>query len=272
VEIRPVDLAKSSWDCTLEDIEGSPPALRLGLRFIRGLGKRAEENLKRAWLSGGRFISLEDVCRRSGLRTKDLEKLAAAGAFETFCPGRRKALWEVLRVTKVKEERPLLQLLQIHLDGTQQVAENLDPIPEMTNLDKTLADYRTLGLSAGQHPMTYYRSYLSKKEIKSCGDLQYADDGTNLTVAGGVICRQRPGTAKGFVFITLEDETGMANIIIRPQLFEVYKQVILKNHFLAFEGRLQSSEGVINLLAEKVVALPPISNEKSLHLYARNFH
>jgi error-prone DNA polymerase len=274
VELRPVDLASSSWDCTLEDVDGGPPALRIGLRFIRGLGRRSEESLKRAWQAGGRFQSLEDVCRRSGLRPKDLEKLAAAGAFETFCPGRRKALWEVLRVTRVKEDRPLLRLLQLQqeLNGVIVVAENPDPIPEMTNLDKTLADYRTLGLSAGQHPMTYYRPFLSKKQIKACGDLQFADDGIHLRVAGGVICRQRPGTAKGFVFITLEDETGMANIIIRPQMFEEYRHVILKSHFLVFEGRLQSSEGVINLLAEKVVALPPISNEKSLHLYARNFH
>lgn len=270
VEIRAVDLGESSWDCTLEDIEGNVPALRIGLRFIRGLGRRAQDGLEHAWRSGGPFKSLEDVCRRSGLRIKDLEKLAAAGAFETFCPGRRKALWEILRITKMKEDRPLLRLL--NLDGAGLVAEAPDPIPEMSDLDKTIADYKTLGMSAGNHPMTYYRAWLDKKQIKSCGALRDEEDGANLTVAGGVICRQRPGTAKGFVFLTLEDETGMANIIVRPQLFEVYSKEILGCHFMAVEGRLQSSEGVINLLAEKVLVLPRISNEKALHLHARNFH
>jgi error-prone DNA polymerase len=271
VEIRPVDLAKSSWDCTLEDIDGKPPALRLGLRYIRGLGKRAHESLERAWKEGGAFTSLEDVCRRSGLRTKDLEKLASAGAFESFCPGRRKALWEVLRIAHGKEDPPLLKMLK-EQHGEAAIPSTPDPIPEMTNLDRTVADYRTLGLSSGQHPMTYYREWLDKRNIMACGDLETIADGTYLTVAGGVICRQRPGTAKGFVFLTLEDETGMSNVIVRPPLFDEYKQVLLNNHFLAIYGKLQSSEGVINLLAEKIKALPAISNEKSLHLYARNFH
>lgn len=271
VEIRPVDLAKSSWDCTLEDIEDKPPALRIGLRFIRGLGKRAHESLERAWKEGGAFTSLEDVCKRSGLRVKDLEKLASAGAFETFCPGRRKALWEVLRIARGCEDPPLLKLLK-QKQGDDAIIATPEPIPEMDNLDQTVADYRTLGLSSGQHPMTYYREWLDKRNILACGDLELVDDGTFITTAGGVICRQRPGTAKGFVFLTLEDETGMANVIVRPPLFDEFKQVLLNNHFLAIYGKLQSSEGVINLLAEKIKALPAISNEKSLHLHARNFH
>lgn len=271
VEIRPVDLAKSSWDCTLEDIAGKPPALRMGLRYVRGLGKRAHESLEHAWKEGGPFTSLEDVCKRSGLRTKDLEKLASAGAFETFCGGRRRALWEVLRIAQGREDPPLLRLLKEKF-GNSAVAETPDPIPEMNALDQTVADYRTLGLSSGRHPMTYYRDWLDKRSIRACGDLATEPDGAYLTVAGGVICRQRPGTAKGFVFLTLEDETGMANVIVRPQLFDEYRQVLLNNHFLAIYGKLQSDEGVINMLAEKIKALPAISNEKSLHLHARNFH
>ncbi len=270
VEIRRVDLAESVWDCTLEDIEGKPPALRLGLRYIRGLGTRAHQSLERAHKEGP-FSSLEDVCKRSGLRQKDLEKLASAGAFETFCPGRRRALWEVLRIAQGKEDPPLVKLLK-QMTGASAVAEAPEPIPEMTNLERTVADYRTLGLSSGQHPMTYYREWLQERGIRTCGDLSCEADGTYLTVAGGVICRQRPQTAKGFVFLTLEDETGMGNVIVRPPLFDQYKHVLLNNHFLAIYGKLQSDEGVINLIAEKIKALPPISNEKSLHLHARNFH
>jgi error-prone DNA polymerase len=271
VEIRPVDISKSTWNCTLEDIEGKPPALRIGLRYVRGLGKRAQESLEAAWRTGGPFTSMEDVCRRSGLRAKDLEHLAAAGAFECFCPGRRKALWEVLRLIKRLEEPPLLKAWREH-HQTQPSEATVDPIPEMNDIDRTIADYKRMGLSSGKHPMTFYRDWLNKKRINACGDLSQLPDGITTTVAGGVICRQRPGTAKGFVFITLEDETGMANIIIRPALFDQYRQVILNNHFLVFQGKLQSSEGVINLLAEKIKALPQINNERALHLHARNFH
>ncbi|HEY9792046.1 MAG TPA: error-prone DNA polymerase [Candidatus Obscuribacterales bacterium] len=267
VEIRPVDISNSLWDCTLEDRDGAPPALRIGLRYIRGLGRRAQQTLENAWQTDGAFLSLEDVCKRSGLRPKDLEHLAAAGAFACFCPDRRQALWEILRILKTKDEPPLLKLLRLTADGIDN-----DPIPPMNDIDCTIADYKRTGLSSGKHPMTYYRDWLQKKRIKSCGELEHHPDGAHLIVAGGVICRQRPGTAKGFVFLTLEDETGMANIIVKPALFEMYKQVLLNNHFLAIQGRLQSSEGVINLLAEKIHALPQINNERSLHLHARNFH
>jgi error-prone DNA polymerase len=267
VEIRPVDLAFSRWNCLLEDIDGAPPALRLGLRYVNGLGRRARESLERAWKDGA-FVSIEDVCRRSSLRPKDLEHLASAGAFSTFCADRRQALWEVLRLMKMKEEPPLQKALKLKFKDEELVPA----IPKMTELDCTIADYKHLGLSAGPHPMSYYRRQLQQQNIKSCGDLAQEPDGVNLTVAGGVICRQRPGTAKGFVFLTLEDETGMANVILKPSVFATFNQLILHNHFLVIQGRLQSSEGVINVLAELVYALPQINNERSLHLHAHNFH
>ena len=281
VEIRPVDASCSQWDCTLEandDGDGTILALRIGFRYVRGLGKRAEQSLKAAWQAGGPFVSLEDVCRRSGLRPKDLEHLASAGALAAFCQDRRQALWKVLRIVKRQEEPPLVKALRQLQSGEDSDADSnwanddADPIPMMSELDCTIADYKRLGLSAGRHPMTYYRQWLQERNIKSCGDLKDQPHGVHLIVAGGVICRQRPGTAKGFVFLTLEDETGMANIVVKPALFEECRLVILNNHFLAIQGRLQSDEGVINVIAEKVKALPQINNEKSLHLHARNFH
>lgn len=269
VEVRPVDITKSLWDCTLEDAVGCPLALRIGLRYVRGLGKRAQESLQKAWKENGAFVSMADVCLRSGLRAKDLEHLASAGAFAYFCPDRRQALWEILRILKNKTEPPLLKAWR---ERCQQAEAPVAAIPAMTEIDCTIADYKRLGLSTGRHPMTYYREWLNAKRIKSCGELAGQRSGTRLTVAGGVICRQRPGTAKGFVFLTLEDETGMANVVVRPSLFDEQRQVILNNHFLAIQGQLQSEEGVINLLAEKVKALPQINNERSLHLHARNFH
>jgi error-prone DNA polymerase len=284
VEVRQVDISQSQWDCTLEDslVDGGIPALRIGLRYVRGLGKRAQENLQKAWQEGGAFVSLADVCQRSGLRAKDLEHLASAGAFYRFCSDRRQALWEILRILKSKPELPLLRAWrerQSALLSKQDLQEcsdithaNVPAIPPMTEVDCTVADYKRLGLSTGRHPMTYYRQWLISKRIKSCGDLSSVPNGAKVTVAGGVICRQRPGTAKGFVFLTLEDETGMANVVVRPALFDEYRQVILNNHFLAIQGKLQSDEGVINLSAETIRALPQIQNEDSLHLHARNFH
>ncbi len=315
VEVRSVDLSRSAWDCTLEDVEGAAPVLRIGLRYVEGLGHKARSSLEKAWRQGGAFTSLEDVCRRSGLRQQDLERLALAGAFERFCPGRRRALWEVLAVVRRKEELPLLQAFKEMQAGKQQgrVAESslhgTDPvyrtgseiphakmplpagsdivdseprylavsdiaeqIPDMSALEETVADYRTLGLSVGQHPMAYYRKWLEGKDIKSCAELRQQGNGRRLAVAGGVICRQRPGTAKGFVFLTLEDESGMANVVVRPQVYERYIGIIRRNHFLVISGRLQLEEGVVNVIAEDVKALPRLSDDEALHLHAHNFH
>jgi error-prone DNA polymerase len=270
VEVRPVDLAHSSWDCTLEQESAEAiPALRIGLRFVSGLGPGAKTQLQKAWAKGGVFKSLEDVCKRSGLKNKDLERLASAGAFETFCKGRRQALWQVLKIASSKRETPLLNLLKKENDEQNEKEEFL---PSMTDLETTVADYNIMGLSTGQHPMVYFRSWAEKNKIYACAQLAAAENGRMLTVAGSVICRQRPHTAKGFVFITLEDETGTANIIIRPQTFDDYKQVILTQNFIAISGRLQLEEGVVNLIANSVHALPRLAMQEEIPITSRDFH
>jgi error-prone DNA polymerase len=142
----------------------------------------------------------------------------------------------------------------------------------MTDLETTVADYNIMGLSTGQHPMVYFRSWAEKNKIYACAQLAAAENGRMLTVAGSVICRQRPHTAKGFVFITLEDETGTANIIIRPQTFDDYKQVILTQNFIAISGRLQLEEGVVNLIANSVHALPRLAMQEEIPITSRDFH
>jgi error-prone DNA polymerase len=271
VEVLPADLAKSSWDCILEPGTKTPenpnpvPALRIGLHYVQGMGKRAKEALEKAWQQGGAFTSIEDVCERSGLGWKALQVLARAGAFETLCKGRRKALWEVLALAQKGKELPLLKALQLNDDNYKKAPD----IPEMTPLEQTAADYQTTGLSTGKHPMTFYRQWLKNNNIRSCGDLRVGTDGDRIVVAGGVIVRQRPGTAKGFVFLTLEDETGMANIIVKPKLFAAYRQVIVKNKFLAVRGILQIDQGVVNVVAEHVERLPTLNGDPNLP--SRNF-
>jgi len=267
VEVRPIDLASSKWDCTLEHEAGEVPCLRIGLRFVSGLGSAARASLEAAWNNGGAFQNLEDVCRRSGLKTKDLERLSSAGAFDTFCKGRRRALWRVLKVSREQSELPLLKLLQEKLSEKKETF-----LPMMTDLETTVADYNITGLSTGAHPMIYFRTWAQRNRVFACADLSKRSDGEMLTVAGSVICRQRPHTAKGFVFITLEDETGTANVIIRPQVFEEFSDVILTQNFLALTGRLQLEEGVVNLIANSAHVLPQLAISEEIPVVSRDFH
>lgn len=261
VEVRPVDLARSKWNCILEG-KGDSLALRIGVRFVQGLGERSRLCLERAWEEGGSFKSFDDVLERSGLTANELKILARAGAFESLYPGRRQVLWETLAKLKKKRDTPLLDLLSYK--------EPVADIAEMSELEEIVADYRMMGLSTGEHPMKFYREWAQERGIKSCAALKSAPDGEKLTVAGGVICRQRPGTAKGFVFMTLEDETGTANVIIKPQTFDQYRRTILGSSYLAITGKLQSDQGVINVLVEHAETLPALPGNP--HLPARNFH
>lgn len=278
VDVRPVDLAFSKWDCILEDNPGALPGLRLGLRFVSGLGNAARDTLEKAWSTGGTFQSLEDVCKRSGLRIKELEQLAVAGAFDSFCKGRRRALWRILKIAKGKDELPLLKLLAENAadkcNGERnENGENLEFfLPQMTDLETTIADYKATGLSTSKHPMIFFREWAQKHRIFACAELSGCENGQMLTASGSVICRQRPHTAKGFVFTTLEDETGTANVIIRPQVFEDYKETILGQNFIAVSGRLQLEDGVVNLIANSVHSLPRLAASDDIPVFSRDFY
>jgi len=281
VEVRPIDLAKSNWNCTLEADEvvsengmktKKTPALRIGLRFVDGLGRKAKEMLEKAWNRGGCFSTLEDVVNRSGLDPADLKILAKAGAFESLFPGRREALWEILgRLGRVRET-PLLDALMENLSPEEAAAFSKTHVvlPELSQIEKIGDDYRMTGLSATEHPMKFYRPWADENKIHSCLGISKATNGQQIKVAGAVICRQRPETAKGFVFLTLEDETGLANVVIRPQVFEQYRRVIRGSTFLCIEGRLQLEFGVANVIASHCEILPRLKGQPNLP--ARNFH
>ncbi|MEE8521382.1 MAG: error-prone DNA polymerase [Gemmatimonadota bacterium] len=265
VEVRPVDLARSLWDCTLEPPSRSgsaggaaqpqsgdqtaaattAPALRIGLRYVSGLGSKAQEKLEAAWASGGAFASVEDVVQRSGLGLPALKTLAGAGAFDTLWgPGRRSALWEVLGRLA---EQPLAPV----------ESRRRPKLREMKKVELVAADYMMTGLCTHGHPMEHLRDMLRANGVLSAEELKRAPRGSRVKVAGVVICRQRPGTAKGVLFITLEDETGFSNFIIYPDLFERSRRTVLRSPVLLIEGDVQNEEDAVNVMARRISAITP---------------
>jgi error-prone DNA polymerase len=227
-----------------------PPTVRLGLRSIRGLGSHAREKIERA-LADGPFISIRDVVHRSQLDRRALRFMAESGAFDAYVTDepaarrRRVALWRVLEAVR-GDAGPLA------LFPETKVPPGLPPhsAPEMTE-----ADYRMTGLSLNGHPMRHLRALLLPNGVLTACEATKQRDGARIAAAGLVICRQRPGTAKGFVFLTLEDETGMLNVVITPQRFEKQALLISRTPLLLVRGVLQIEQAVVNLKAEEFVAL-----------------
>jgi error-prone DNA polymerase len=238
-------------------------AIRLGLRHVSGLRQEIGRaiasahpaNLKvctttgvvKGASEGTRFASLDDLVSRTGLRRDELVTLADVGALNAFGYDRRSALWQAERAV-----RPSGELF----DGPslEEDPQNDDacPLRPMTEAERLVADYAGTGLTIGRHPMALRREELAMRGVLRAADLGAARQGRRVRVAGMVITRQRPGTAKGFVFLTLEDETGIANIIVRPDLFARHRLVIVEEPFLIVDGVLQNQDGVTSVRAEQV--------------------
>ena len=228
--------------------------MRLGIRSVRGLGAAARDRLERA-LAEGPFTSVEDVVRRSGLDQRGLRHLAEAGALDNLLPhepdvrARRAALWAVLDAAR-GDAGPLAPR------GRAPSAASAAPLPSMSRVELTEADYRMTGISLGGHPMSHVRGVLALNEVRSARDLlRNGRDGETVATAGLVICRQRPGTAKGFVFLTLEDETGLINVVVTPQRFERQALLISRTPLLLVRGVLQVEQTVVNVRAAQFRAL-----------------
>ena len=197
-----------------------------------------------------RFVSLDDLIARTGARRDELVTLAEIGALNAFGHDRRTALWQIERAVKKEGE-----LFKKTGDRRQETGElqktESSPLPEMTPVERVGADYAGTGLTVGPHPMSFRRRELAMRGVLRASELSRGRDGRRVRVAGAVITRQRPGTAKGFMFLTLEDETGVANIIVRPQVFASEKLTILEQAFLLVEGQLQIQDGVTSVKAER---------------------
>jgi error-prone DNA polymerase len=262
LRVLPIDVTRSGWDCRLE---GQGQALRLGLRYVTGLREAAGKHIEaeRARVS---FTSVADVAARCQLRDNELEALAHLGAFAAFGLTRRGALWQAAAVQKGEllghyVVRSLDNEDSCKLETSNLTTNNLSscPLPDMLPLDRTLADYANSGLTVGPHLMRHLRAALAREGVVCAADVQQLRDGRWTKIAGAVIVRQRPGTAKGFCFLTLEDETGIANAVVVPDLFQRYRAVIHTAALLCVEGPLQKVDGVIHVRARRLraVELPP---------------
>ncbi len=240
--VRPVDVTRSEWLSTVED-----GAVRLGLMTVKGFREAAARRLSAA--RGARpFDSVDDLAARAALAREELASLAEVGALEPLGLTRRGALWEVERAARPAGP------LWLGRPGPSEPS----PLREMTDEETVVADYRGTSLTVGPHPMVFRRNDLAQVGVTAAAGLARLPDGRRVRVAGAVIVRQRPGTAKGFVFLSLEDETGIANVIIRPPLFARARATIVHEAFVLVDGILQHQDGVISVRATAVSPLPPL--------------
>jgi error-prone DNA polymerase len=250
LEVRAVDVNQSAWDCTLEgdrngagaDQGATAPAgtllaLRMGLRWVKGL---AEADGKRI-ASAAPFVDLRDFARRTGLDQRKLQALAEAGALLSIAPSRRAALWDVLALAHEPKD-----LLPLRVAEPAPAFAALDPFEEIT------WDYRTTYHSPRGHPLAPLRQELRHLGLPPAHEVTKKKDGQRARYAGLVICRQRPGTAKGVTFLTLEDETGFVNVVVWQKLFDRFALLLKTAVFLGVTGKLQRQDGVVHVIADSL--------------------
>jgi error-prone DNA polymerase len=262
LKVLPADVLRSDWLCTLE-AGNSPRSVRLGLRYVKGLREEAARALVRA-RNERTFASIDDLAQHvPELRKNELVALAEVGALNSLGKGlgsqlkfhRRDALWQVERAAQ-----PVGRLL----DGIEEEDE-VSPLACMTPEERLVADFRGTGLTVGPHPMAYRRGEMNRLGVVRASDLERLANGRPTRVAGCVIARQRPGTASGFVFLSLEDETGIANAVITPDLYEQNRFAVAGERFLLIEGVLQKQDGVISVKARRVLPLRVTAAETTSH-------
>ena len=251
MEVRPPDIQFSDWDCTLEapeDPGAQHSALRLGLRQIKGF--REDEARLVTAVRGWGAASLEEYALSSGLSKRSLELLAEADAFRSLGLSRRDALWAVKGMAdEVGAERaaPII--------AAQSPKEAQVLLPFMSRPKEVAEDYRTTSLSLKAHPIGFFRKGLEQMRAIQCLALKGMRNGQRVSVGGLVLVRQRPGTAKGVVFLTLEDESGIANIVCWKDVFDLNRRTVMSASFLVVHGQVQSAEGVIHVVAERFTDL-----------------
>jgi error-prone DNA polymerase len=245
LRVLPVDVTKSDWPCTIE--VSAPPPMRLGFRYVKGLRQQAAEAIVRARAERP-FTSVYDLALRvPELRKDEMNMLAEVGALNPLREiHRRDALWMAERA--VRSVGPLLEPLE--------TIEGASPLARMTTEERLTADFRGTGVTIGKHPMAYRRPEMQALGVTPAAHLARIPNGRLVRIAGSVIVRQRPGTAKGFVFLSMEDETGVMNAIVTPDTYNRYRLVVVGEPFLMIDGVLQNQDGVISVKAGRVAALP----------------
>ena len=265
LRVKPIDVQVSEWACTMGHEADASLSLRLGLGYVKGLRRQSAEAIAGDRESCGPFRSAEDlVARVPLLNRKELTLLARVGALNNLdgVAHRRDALWQVERAGKL--EGPLLR------EKAEALREQRGSLPllQMSTQERLIADYAGTGLTIGKHPMAYRREQLRRRQILSAAELRTCRDGKFVRTAGCVIARQRPGTAMGFVFLSMEDETGIANVIVTPDLYERERLVVTRSKFILAEGPLQNQDGVIHVKATRLQSLA----DQTLAIHSHDFH
>jgi len=242
IRVLPVDINLSQARCT---VEGGK--IRLGFRYVKAVGEKAWQRIEEGRRQQS-YTSLDDFYARTRLDREAVENLILVGAFDFLNTPRRQLLWQMRLLV---QQPPTAVPLQLPIPRV--------PLPQMTLEDKVSADYQVQGLSAQHHPMEVFRSEVSKDKVLKSSDIVAIPSGTKVRVAGCVVCRQAPGTAKGHIFITLEDEHGLTNVILRPHVYEEYRQIARLEPVIVVEGTLQKHSGVVNVIAEH---LRPIERQQ----------
>jgi len=250
LRMLPIDVTRSEWLCTIEPVDGARPTMRMGLRYVKGLRERAGRAIVAARQARA-FGSIHDLARRAHLDRDELETLAAIGALASIGGTRRTNLW----AAAMPHPGPLFA------DPPGEPS----PLSEMTDVERLAADYAGTSVTLGRHPMTLRRAALRRRGVLSARELAGVQNGARVLVAGSVIVRQRPGTAKGFVFLSLEDETGIANVIVRPPVFMRHRLTLVSEPYLLVDGIAQQQDGVISVRAIGVKALPALGHHVPSH-------
>jgi error-prone DNA polymerase len=259
--VKPVDVACSQWNCSLENDEDGIH-LRLGLRYVRGMSQSAAEALVQA-RSLLPFTSIESLARRvPELSRNNLAMLAEIGALNRISPQvqlhRRDALWQVEKASR--KAGPLLREI-VEEDAPS-------PLPPMRTEERLIADYHGTGMTTGPHPMAYRRDELRARGICSAQELRNLPHGSHATIAGCVIIRQRPGTAKGLIFMTLEDETGHARVIVMPDFYDKNRAPVLHERFVLVSGEVQNVDETVHLKAQHIARL----DSEAIEIASHDFH
>ncbi|WP_241093339.1 error-prone DNA polymerase [Xanthomonas sp.] len=262
LQVRPVDVRYSDWDCGLEAYSADPtvqPAIRLGLRMVRGLAEDAALRLQQARAQAP-FRDLADLCHRAALDDKARDSLADAGALKPLAGHRHRARWAV---AGVEAQRPLFEALQATPE--RQVA-----LPLPTQGEDIRADYATIGTTLGKHPLSLLRRQLAARRYRHSADVRTLPHASAVAIAGLVTMRQRPQTASGVTFLTLEDEHGLVNVVVWRRLADRQRQALIESKLLAVRGRLETADGVRHLIAGHLEDLTPLL--LGLDARSRDFH
>jgi error-prone DNA polymerase len=249
LRILPIDVTRSEWLCTMEPT-ATGLTMRMGLRYVKGMRERAARAIVEA-REARAFGSIHDLAQRAQLDRDELETLAAIGALAPLGGMRRTNLW----AAAVPHPGPLFA------DPPREPS----PLREMTDVERLAADYAGTSVTLGRHPMTLRRTALRARGVLSARELSGVEDGARVQVAGSVIVRQRPGTAKGFVFLSLEDETGISNVIVTPPIFARHRLALVSEPYLLVDGIAQRQDGVISVRARRAQGLPALGHHVPSH-------